>query len=73
MDLRPGLSQVQCPVLLLAGEQDPVTPIEDAEEIAAALPADLLRFVRFPGVGHGPWRDDPETTARVLREFIADA
>lgn len=73
MDLRPGLARVQCPVLLLAGEQDPVTPIEDAEEIAAALPAELLRFVRFPGVGHGPWRDDPETTARVLRDFIADA
>lgn len=73
MDLRPGLAGVQCPVLLMAGEQDPVTPIEDAEEIAAALPPQWLRFVRFPGVGHGPWRDDPATTERVLREFIAGA
>lgn len=71
MDLRPGLAGVSCPVLLMAGEQDPVTPIEDAEEIAAALPAAWLRFERFPGVGHGPWRDDPERTERVLRDFIS--
>lgn len=71
MDLRPGLAGVQCPVLLMAGEQDPVTPIEDAEEIAAALPAQWLQFARFPGVGHGPWRDDPEATERVLRAFLS--
>lgn len=73
MDLRPGLAGVQCPVLLMAGEQDPVTPIEDAEEIAAALPPQWLRFVRFPGVGHGPWRDDPRRTEQVLRDFIGAA
>ncbi len=71
MDLRGGLAGVQCPVLLMAGEQDPVTPIEDAEEIAAALPSSWLRFERFPGVGHGPWRDDPARTEAVLRDFIA--
>jgi len=70
MDLRPGLKAVQCPVLVMAGEQDPVTPIEDAEEIAAALPAQWVRFERFPGVGHGAWRDDPEGALRVLRTFI---
>ncbi len=71
MDLRPGLAAAQCPVLLMAGEQDPVTPIEDAEEIAAALPAQWIQFQRFADVGHGPWRDDPEATLKVLRGFIA--
>ncbi len=70
MDLRPGLAAVQCPVLLMAGEQDPVTPIEDAEEIFAALPPAWRQFARFPGVGHGAWRDDPEAALRVLRDFI---
>jgi|GEM_PF-2308939 len=70
MDLRPGLAGVPCPVLLMAGEQDPVTPIEDAEEIAAALPPGQLRFERFAGVGHGAWRDDPAACLRVLRDFI---
>lgn len=70
MDLRPGLKAVQCPVLVMAGEQDPVTPIEDGEEIAAALPAQWLRFERFANVGHGPWRDDPQAALRVLRSFL---
>jgi pimeloyl-ACP methyl ester carboxylesterase len=73
MDLRPGLAAVQCPVLLMAGEDDPVTPVEDAEEIAAALPPQWLQFERFPGVGHGPWRDDPARTLAVLRRFLFDA
>lgn len=71
MDLRPGLADVRCPVLVMAGEQDPVTPIEDALEIVAALPAQRVRFERFPGVGHGAWRDDPVAAERVLRSFLA--
>jgi proline iminopeptidase len=71
MDLRPGLAAVQCPVLVLAGEQDPVTPPEDAQEIVAALPAQWVQFERFAGVGHGAWRDDPEAAERVLRAFLS--
>jgi proline iminopeptidase len=52
MDLRPGLAGVQCPVLVLAGEQDPVTPPEDAEEIVAALPQ-WVRLQRFANVATG--------------------
>lgn len=71
MDLRPGLAGARCPVLVMAGEQDPVTPIEDAEDIAAALPAHRVQFARFPKVGHGAWRDDPDAAERVLRAFIS--
>ncbi|MBA4217896.1 MAG: alpha/beta hydrolase [Proteobacteria bacterium] len=72
MDLRPGLAGVQCPVLVMAGEEDPVTPPEDAAEIVAALPPQWRAgFERFPGVGHGAWRDDPEAAERVLRAFLS--
>jgi pimeloyl-ACP methyl ester carboxylesterase len=71
MDLRPGLAKVQCPVLVMAGDADPVTPIEDAQEIVAALPREWVQFERFANVGHGPWRDDPERAFAVLRRFIA--
>jgi proline iminopeptidase len=71
MDLAPGLAKAQCPVLVMAGEEDPVCPIEDAQEIAAALPAHLVQFARFPDVGHGAWRDNPQAAFKVLREFIA--
>jgi len=70
-DLRPGLARVRCPVLLLGGELDPVCPIEDQEEIAAALPPGLVRFERFAGCGHGVFRDDAERFFAVLRAFLA--
>jgi pimeloyl-ACP methyl ester carboxylesterase len=70
MDLRPGLAQARCPVLVMAGDADPVTPIEDAEEIAAALPSAHVRFERFANVGHGAWRDDAPGAFTALRRFI---
>ncbi len=70
MDLAPGLAQARCPVLVMAGDEDPVCPLEDAQEIVAALPKQWVRFARFPNVGHGAWRDDPEAAFAVLREFI---
>lgn len=73
MDLRAGLAAVQCPVLVMAGDADPVTPIADAEEIVAALPPAWARFERFTNVGHGAWRDAPEAAFAVLRRFIAEA
>jgi proline iminopeptidase len=71
MNLLPGLAKVQCPVLVLAGTEDPVTPLEDAQDIAAAIPAPWGRLVTIPDAGHGTWRDQPEAAMRVLREFVA--
>lgn len=68
-DLRKDLAKVQCPTLVLGGEDDPITPIEAQEDIAAALPAHLVRFERFAGAGHGAFRDDPRGYD-VIREFI---
>ena len=73
MQLLPGLAKVQCPVLVMAGEKDPVTPLEDAQDIAAAIPAPWGRLVSFANAGHGAWRDEPEAAFAVLREFITAA
>jgi len=70
-DLRPALSRVQCPTLVMGGEEDPMTPIICQEEIAAALPRHLVRFERFPGCGHGVVHDAPERAMAVIREFVA--
>src|SRR5439155_27092667 len=37
-DFTQRLSEIRCPVLLLAGELDPIVTSEDAEELAAAMP-----------------------------------
>jgi proline iminopeptidase len=70
MDLLHQLSRVKCPTLIVAGEDDPITPLADAEEIAAALPRDLFRFECFAGAGHGVFRDQSAAFFRILREFI---
>ena len=49
MNLLPGLARARCPVLVMAGELDPVCPLEDAKDIAAALPARWSRLVTFRG------------------------
>ena len=72
MDLLPGLANACCPVLVMVGEEDPVCPLQDALDIAAALPERWRNFHAFPGVGHGPWRDDAPAAFAVLRRFIQD-
>lgn len=69
-DLLPDLARVRCPTLVMAGEDDPITPIADSEDIVAALPPHLVRFERFAGAGHGVYRDAPERAFAVLREFL---
>jgi proline iminopeptidase len=66
----PPLARVRCPVLLLAGEDDPVTPVQTSAEVAAALPAPLVTFVRLDGCGHGTWIDRPAETLAAIRSFI---
>ena len=70
MNLLPGLAKAQCPVLVMVGEQDPVCPVADARDIAAALPPQWRQYHEFPNVGHGAWRDDADAAFEVLRRFI---
>ena len=72
LDLLPGLARAQCPVLVMAGAQDPVCPLEDAQDIAAALPARWSRLAVFERSGHGAWRDEPDAAFALLREFILE-
>jgi proline iminopeptidase len=69
-DLFPLLDRVACPTLVLGGEDDPMTPIECQEAIAAALPAHLVRFERFAGCGHAVVPDAPDRALAVIRDFI---
>lgn len=66
----PMLKHVECPTLVLGGEEDPMSPIVCQEEIVAALPAHLVRFERFPACGHGVFHDAPERAMAVIRDFI---
>lgn len=69
-DMRGDLAKISCPALVIGGEEDPQTPIEGQEEIAAGIRPDLVRFARIADAGHGPYRDEPETVFAIMREFI---
>jgi pimeloyl-ACP methyl ester carboxylesterase len=71
-DFRSELPRIRCPTLLLAGEDDPVFPIEDAQDLAERIAPDRLRFERFANAGHGVYRDAPERAVQVIREFIQE-
>ncbi len=73
MDLRPGLDRVSCPVLVLTGDTDPVTPASSSRAIYAALNPARARYIEFAGCGHGAYRDAPGPAEGVLRAFIAEA
>jgi 3-oxoadipate enol-lactonase len=49
-DARPGLADVKCPVLIVVGENDEITPPKAAESMKALVPHATL--VRIPGAGH---------------------
>lgn len=70
MDFRDRLREIQVPVLVLAGDQDPVTPWEAAEELFIRLGPGPKQLRRFPHCGHGVFRDDPDGALEAIRTFI---
>jgi pimeloyl-ACP methyl ester carboxylesterase len=70
LNLLPGLACAQCPVLVIGGEEDPVTPIEDQRDIAGALPAQWVEFHAFPGAGHGVDNDHEADFMALIRRFV---
>lgn len=72
LDVRGSLARISCPTLVIVGEDDPVTPFEDAEEIASCIGADRARVVRIQGAAHTVFRDRPDEAHRALRGFVSE-
>ncbi|MFJ5370307.1 alpha/beta fold hydrolase, partial [Bosea sp. CER48] len=71
-DFREALGGISCPVLVMAGDRDPITPIAFSEEIAASLPPERVELRRFADCGHGIVADDREGALQAIRDFILD-
>ncbi|AEN73442.1 alpha/beta hydrolase fold protein [Rhodothermus marinus SG0.5JP17-172] len=69
MDLTEQLASVQCPVLMIAGESDPVVPVTHVREMADRLPKARLEVL--PGVGHVPIVEAPEAVCALLEQFLS--
>jgi len=65
--LERRLSRVTCPVLIVGAENDRLVPNEASDRYAEHLRDARLR--RIPGTGHAIIIEQPEATARTVREF----
>lgn len=67
-DLRPGLSAMNAPVLLIHGSEDAVIPLAAGEALASVLPRAALHPV--PGAGHALPILDPDRVAGAALPFL---
>lgn len=72
MDFHADLKKVRCPVLILAGKEDPITPLHLAEEIHRSLPDGVGTLLAYDGCGHGAFRDNPELVYADIRSFLKE-
>ena len=61
---------ITCPTLILAGEDDPVSPAAAALRLAASLRNSPVQVETLPGVGHGVFRQAPQPAFGLLRSFL---
>lgn len=69
LDLTPDLPRIQCPALIVAGEEDRMFPLEHSRALAAGIPGARLAVV--PGGSHGMVIERPGEVAGILRGFLA--
>ncbi|WP_336491232.1 alpha/beta fold hydrolase [Methylobacterium nigriterrae] len=70
LDLRPDLTKVDVPVLVLVGEQDEATPPAMSRELAAGLPD--ARLMILPGCAHVPQLQAPEHFLEATLTFLTN-
>jgi 3-oxoadipate enol-lactonase len=70
LDLRPQLSQVKMPVLVLVGEHDEATPPPMSRELAAGLPNARLKII--PGCAHVPQLQAPRLFLDAIGDFMSE-
>jgi pimeloyl-[acyl-carrier protein] methyl ester esterase len=67
-DLRSGLSRVDVPALVIAGQRDRIVRAAASRALARRLPD--ARYVEIKGAAHAPFLSHPGRVARHLREFL---
>jgi 3-oxoadipate enol-lactonase len=71
LDLRPELSRVKVPVLVLVGEHDEATPPPMSHELAGLLPQAHLEIIQ--GCAHVPQLQSPQLLLDVIGDFLPAA
>lgn len=67
-DARRHLPQLKCPVLVVCGDSDRLTPLERSQEIVSLVPQ--ARLVVVPRCGHMLTMERPQVVNAVLAEWL---
>lgn len=70
-DFTSQLREIRCPVLCLAGEEDPLTPPDAVRDMADRIP--VASFLVIAGAGHLSNIEAPEAFNQALENFIREA
>jgi pimeloyl-ACP methyl ester carboxylesterase len=68
VDASSIVSGVTVPALVIVGEEDALTPVDESRRIAAAIPGSRLEII--PGAGHLPNLEQPARFNAVLTDFL---
>jgi pimeloyl-ACP methyl ester carboxylesterase len=67
-DMTGFLSSIRLPTLVVVGEHDAISPVEEMRSMAAAIPGS--EFVVIPGAGHLPPMENPSAFNEALEGFL---
>jgi 3-oxoadipate enol-lactonase len=67
-DTRGSLSQIKVPTLVIAGEEDRVTPPQESEILTKGISDSTLALI--PGAGHFSMLENPVAFNCILRRFL---
>ncbi len=70
-DVTDRMGEINCPVLIIHGEEDQAIPMEAAEDLMGRLP-DCRGLVKVPGASHAPNMTHPEIVNDALGSFLAE-
>ncbi|KAJ3499584.1 hypothetical protein NLG97_g209 [Lecanicillium saksenae] len=68
IDLRSRLGEIQAPTLVVVGRHDPVTPVQESQEIHDRIKGSVLAI--FENSGHSPPSEEPELFQEKLWHFL---
>lgn len=68
-DSTPMLSTIQCPVLIIHGEDDQLIPVKEADAMGQLIPD--AHVVKIAQAGHLPCLEQPEFFNQSVRDFLS--
>ena len=68
IDSRPSLKNIRCPVNLIVGAQDTITPPEVMQEITAAIPLSKLNVIDY--CGHLSTLEQPDKVTSLMDGWL---